>query len=41
MPDQELAWLIYLYDKDEAEDITPNEKKAFREMTAILKGERK
>lgn len=31
--------MIYLYDKDESEDLTASEKRELRELSAILKGE--
>lgn len=41
LSDQEITYLIYLYNKDESEDISTDEKKAFRNMVTILKGGRK
>ena len=39
VPAKEKVYLVYLYGKDEAEDITPDEKKQIREIAAQLKGE--
>lgn len=39
LPDRELTYLLYLYGKDEAEDLTAEEKKIFRAIVARLKGE--
>lgn len=44
LPDREvtyLTYLIYLYGKDEAEDLTPAEKKAFKTLVDSIKGEKK
>ena len=38
LPDQEITYLIYLYGKDEAEDLTGDEKKQFKELVKVLKG---
>ena len=39
LPDRERTYLLYLYGKDEAEDITAEEKKIFRALAAQIKGE--
>lgn len=39
LPSQKKTYLIYLYDKDEAEDLTVSEKRELKELAAILKGE--
>lgn len=41
IPDREVTYLLYLYGKDEAEDLTAGEKKVFRELVSQIKGERK
>lgn len=41
VPQQDKIYLIYFYGKDEAEDLTAQEKKTFRELAQILKGESK
>jgi hypothetical protein len=40
LPNREITYLIYLYNKDESEDLTSNEKKQIRELVIILKGEK-
>jgi hypothetical protein len=37
LADQSLIYLIYLYGKDEAEDLTHSEKREFKELVKILK----
>ena len=37
LADQSLVYLLYVYGKDEAEDLTPSEKKAFKELVSELK----
>lgn len=39
LPHKEITYLIYLYGKDETEDLTSAEKKAFKELVERLKGE--
>ncbi len=39
VPHREKTYLLYFYGKDEAEDLTPQEKKSFKELASILKGE--
>jgi hypothetical protein len=39
IPDREITHLLYLYGKDESEDLTPKEKKVFKALVATLKGE--
>lgn len=39
LPDRERTYLLYLYGKDEAEDITAEEKKIFKETVIRIKGE--
>lgn len=39
LPDRERCYLLYLYGKDEAEDITVQEKKIFKALVAQIKGE--
>jgi hypothetical protein len=41
LPDRECTYLIYCYGKDEAEDLTAEEKKEIKEWVSILKGERR
>lgn len=41
LPDREVTYLIYLYGKDEAEDLTSAEKKAFKQLVDLIKGEKK
>ncbi len=38
--DKEVTYLLYLYGKDEAEDLTPDEKKALKTLVSSIKGER-
>lgn len=39
--DRERTYLLYLYDKDEAEDLTSDEKKALKALVSSIKGESK
>lgn len=39
LPDRERCYLLYLYGKDEAEDLTTEEKKIFKGLVAEIKGE--
>lgn len=39
VPHKAKTYLLYFYGKDEAEDITSQEKKSFKELVEILKGE--
>jgi hypothetical protein len=39
LPAKEKTYLLYLYGKDEAEDITTEEKKIFKTLVAQIKGE--
>src|SRR3990167_1819724 len=39
LPHREVTYLLYVYGKDEAEDISAAGKKVIREMAAELKGE--
>jgi len=39
LPDRERCYLLYLYGKDEAEDLTADEKKTFKELVTQIKGE--
>ena len=39
LPHRETTYLIYVYGKDEAEDISPNGKKRIKEIATLLKGE--
>jgi len=41
LPDREVTFLLYLYGKDEAEDLTVEEKKAFKALVSAIKGEKK
>jgi hypothetical protein len=41
LPDRERCYLLYLYGKDEAEDLTADEKKGFKTLVAQIKGEPK
>jgi hypothetical protein len=41
LPDREITYLLYLYTKDEAEDLTPDEKKALKSLVSTIKGERR
>jgi hypothetical protein len=41
LPDKERTYLLYLYGKNEAEDLTTQEKKIFKELVAEIKGESK
>jgi hypothetical protein len=38
LPHREVTYLIYMYGKDEAEDITKNEKKQILTLVNIIKG---
>jgi hypothetical protein len=37
--DRERTYLLYAYGKDEADDITADEKKIFKALVAQIKGE--
>lgn len=39
LPDRERCYLLYLYGKDEAEDLTTEDKKIFKGLVAEIKGE--
>jgi len=39
LPHRNITYLLYLYGKDEAEDISPEGKKRIRELSTILRGE--
>lgn len=39
LPDRELCYLLYLYGKDEAEDISTEEERIFKALVAQIKGE--
>jgi hypothetical protein len=39
LPDRERTYRLYLFGKDEAEDLTASEKKIFKELVAQIKGE--
>jgi hypothetical protein len=39
LPNRERCYLLYLYGKDEAEDLTSEDKKLFRDLVAQIKGE--
>lgn len=41
LPAKQRTYLLYLYGKDEAEDLTSNEKKMFRALVTQIKGELK
>ena len=41
LPDREITYLLYLYGKDEAEDLTPDEKKVLKALVKVIKGEQK
>jgi hypothetical protein len=41
LPDKEITYLLYLYGKDEADDLTNDEKKVFKNLVNIIKGEKK
>jgi hypothetical protein len=41
LPDREITYLLYLYTKDEAEDLTSGEKKLFKALVNSIKGERR
>lgn len=41
LPDREVTHLLYLYGKDEAEDLTTDEKKIFKALVNSIKGERR
>lgn len=41
LPDREITYLLYLYGKDEAEDLTSKEKKHFKNLVNSIKGEKK
>jgi hypothetical protein len=41
LPDREVTYLLYLYGKDEAEDLSANEKRAFKNLVSSIKGEKK
>jgi len=38
LPDRERTYLLYLYGKDEAEDLTADEKKTFKNLVMQIKG---
>ena len=40
LADREVTYLLYLYGKDEAEDLTSDEKKALKNLVNSIKGER-
>jgi len=40
-PDRGRTYLLYLYDKDEAEDLASDEKKALKALASSIKGELK
>jgi hypothetical protein len=39
LPGRERCYLLYLYGKDEAEDLTASEKKVLKELVTQIKGE--
>lgn len=39
LPDKERTYLLYLYGKNEAEDLNASEKKIFKALVAQIKGE--
>jgi hypothetical protein len=39
LPHKGLTYLIYVYGKDDSEDLSPDEKKQIRELASILKGD--
>jgi len=41
LPHRETTYLIYVYGKDEAEDLSPEEKKRIKEIANWLRGEEK
>jgi hypothetical protein len=41
LPDKEVTYLLYLYGKNEADDLTAAEKKVFKELVSKIKGEDK
>jgi hypothetical protein len=41
LPHREITYLIYVYGKDEAEDISPAEKRRIKEIATWLRGEEK
>jgi len=40
LPDREVTYLLYLYGKNEAKDLTSDEKKALKNLVSSIKGER-
>ena len=41
LAEREITYLLYLYGKDEADDLTNDEKKVFKNLVNIIKGEQK
>jgi hypothetical protein len=41
LPDKETTYLLFIYGKDEADDLTATEKKIFKELVSRIKGENK
>jgi hypothetical protein len=41
LPEKEITYLLYVYGKDEADDLTNDEKKAFKALVEKIKGEGK
>ena len=41
LPEREITYLLYLYGKDEADDLSNDEKKVFKNLVIIIKGEKK
>jgi hypothetical protein len=39
LPDRERTYLLYLYGKNEAEDLTADEKRIFKSLVSQIKGE--
>jgi hypothetical protein len=39
VPHKDRTYLLYFYGKDEAENLTHQEKKLFKELAGVLKGE--
>ena len=41
LPDKEITYLFFLYGKNEADDLTADEKKTMKTLVAKIKGEKK
>ena len=41
LEEKETTYLLYLYGKNEADDLTSDERKTFKDLVKIIKGEKK